>query len=99
MIEALRFPVHAETSKSGQTRPAKPDGFSGVCLSNRLRSRAEGRAEMAFGEVAEWSNASVSKTDIAERLSRVRIPPSPLFLSSPFDGWVEAAAPRFATRH
>jgi hypothetical protein len=30
------------------------------------------------GEVAEWLNASVSKTDIAARLSRVRIPPSPL---------------------
>jgi hypothetical protein len=29
------------------------------------------------GEVAEWLNASVSKTDIAARLSRVRIPPSP----------------------
>ncbi len=30
------------------------------------------------GEVAEWSNASVSKTDMGASPSRVRIPPSPL---------------------
>ena len=29
------------------------------------------------GEVAEWSNAAVSKTVIGATLSRVRIPPSP----------------------
>ena len=28
--------------------------------------------------MAEWSNASVSKTDIPATVSRVRIPPSPL---------------------
>lgn len=31
-----------------------------------------------FGEVAEWSNAAVSKTVIPAMVSRVRISPSPL---------------------
>jgi hypothetical protein len=35
--------------------------------------------DSAPGEVAERLNASVSKTDISARISRVRIPPSPLF--------------------
>src|SRR5690349_608344 len=34
------------------------------------------------GEVAEWLNASVSKTDMPARVSGVRIPPSPCLLGS-----------------
>ncbi len=30
-----------------------------------------------IGKVAEWFNASVLKTDVAERLPRVRLPPLP----------------------
>ena len=36
-----------------------------------------------FGEVAEWSNAAVSKTVIPAMVSGVRIPPSPPKGSSP----------------
>ena len=35
----------------------------------------------ALGEVVEWFMASVLKTDVAERLPWVRIPPSPRVVS------------------
>lgn len=37
-------------------------------------------AVFCFGDVAEWSNASHSKCDRSERVSEVRILPSPQWL-------------------
>src|SRR5262249_50721127 len=85
--------AHASLQRTGLgwRRPRRPQSaggnFEDQCNGSRNGSKAE-RCErrrreekarkQAFGEVAEWLNASVSKTDLPARVTRVRIPPSPL---------------------
>ena len=47
-------------------------------LTRTLPGRPRACYISSVGEVAEWLNASVSKTDLPARVTRVRIPPSPL---------------------
>ena len=72
-----RNPMYPDGNRPA--RFANPPG--GLRLFHFQRGQPSRRAAAPYnedsGEVAEWSNALVSKTNVPARVPRVRIPPSP----------------------